>query len=141
MAIYSVSDDFELSYMGGTLDTVSGQIKTRTKHFSSFIVAADTVAPELKVLFPYPEQNLNRLDRVQFSAVDELSGIGTDKNLSISIDGQFVVPEWDPETDIITGYPHWNVGSGVHQISIRVSDVSGNLSEASFSVIVDEGNK
>ena len=57
---------------------------------------------------------------------DTLSGIGGEDQFSLSIDGQYVLPEWDPEEDFIIGILENKLSSGNHIFTVSVRDRSGN---------------
>ena len=56
----------------------------------------------------------------------------------MTIDNQFVLPEWDPERDLVTGHPHWQIKPGIHEIRIDVGDMAGNHNIQKFNIIVED---
>lgn len=137
LGLYQVNGENSISFVSNKIDSLNHLISGKIKSFGKFIVAADTIAPHLRIVYPIDNQKLAKLDKIKFSAFDELSGISSDKNLSITFDDQFVLPEWDPERDIITGEPHWNVESGEHEIIIQVRDLAGNISEKRLNITIE----
>ncbi|MGD9898889.1 MAG: peptidoglycan DD-metalloendopeptidase family protein [Calditrichaceae bacterium] len=136
MGIYSLAKSNKLSYAGAIIDTLNKTISADISAFGTFLVAADTTAPELRVIYPRDNSRLTTLDKIQFYTKDHLSGIEKESNIRILLDGRFVIPEWDPEKDIITGYPHWNPGKGNHLITITVKDLAGNTIENTISITI-----
>jgi hypothetical protein len=63
---------------------------------------------------------------IRFSLRDDLSGIEDDRNILIKIDGQWVIPEYDPESGICQTGPAKPLGLGEHHLSIEVTDRVGN---------------
>ena len=43
------------------------------------------------------------------------------------MDGEYVLPEWDPEDDLVIGYLAKNLTSGNHVFSASIRDRSGNV--------------
>lgn len=66
------------------------------------------------------------LPAIRFSLRDNLSGIEDDRNILIKIDGQWVIPEYDPESGICRTEPAKPLGLGEHHLSIEVTDRVGN---------------
>jgi len=137
LGLYQVNGENGISLVSNKVDSLNNYVSGRTKSFGKFIIAADTIAPLLDLEFPTDGQQLQKLDIIKFTALDELSGIGRDKNLSITLDEQFVLPEWDPERDLIIGRPHWNIEAGEHEIIIRVVDVAGNFIEKRLNIFIE----
>lgn len=131
--VYSVNDK-GLHYKGGTFQ--NGYLTVRTKTSSTFTVAADTIAPQVNVKKPSPGKSYTGIPLIVFTAEDEISKIGSDKNIRIEFDGKYIVPEWDPETNQVTGKVHFAVSAGNHQVRIEVKDQAGNMTEKLIPFIV-----
>ena len=58
---------------------------------------------------------------------DTISGIGDENQISLSMDGEYVLPEWDPEEDLVIGFMEKNLPSGNHIFSASIRDRSGNI--------------
>ncbi len=98
---------------------------------------ADTTAPVIA--------DLNLMERkwvksdhppVQFKLTDELSGIENDLNFNVTIDGQWIVPEYDPERETFTSAPHWRLTGGNHTLRIEVHDRCGNTATLTREFLV-----
>ena len=138
IGIYTIDRKNKLELIDSRIDTNENIITGKLEAFGLYFVAADTIKPELEVLNLNEKQIFKSLDLIQFMAKDDQSGIGEDINIHISIDNQFVLPEWDPERDLITGHPHWDIKSGIHEIIIEVTDMAGNKSMQRLTVTVEE---
>jgi hypothetical protein len=44
----------------------------------------------------------------------------------VTIDGQWIVPEYDPDISLFIGKPHWSLHQGRHVLDIVVVDRCGN---------------
>ncbi len=127
-AIFSL-DKKGLHFEGGKYDPKTGNISTRVKTLTSYIIAADTLAPEVIVKKPKSNKTYKTMPEIVFNAVDEVSKIGSDRNIEIYFDDEYVVPEWDFETNIVKGRLHYKPQNGQHKITIKVQDKAGNLTE------------
>ncbi len=136
MGLYKYGKNGRLSLIGAELDTINHFISGRTDTFGKFVIAADTTAPGLNIIHPKNNQKLKRLKKIQFYAKDELSEIGSDANLQITVDNRFVLPEWDPEKDIINGYLDWKLPPGKHEIMAKVKDKAGNVNEQKITITI-----
>jgi len=66
---------------------------------------------------------------IRFGLSDSLSSFEDDRSIVIKLDGQWVIPEYDPETCICTTSPNESLEAGEHHLAIEVSDRAGNKSE------------
>jgi len=124
--IYQLNADNHLRYNGGSYDSLTHYITLRSKTFGRFIVAADTVPPLVKMLSPKPDKSYRRFPAIRFSAIDSVSGIGDPENITVYLDDQFIISEWDPERKLVTARPDFSVKKGLHTLRINVRDQSGN---------------
>lgn len=74
---------------------------------------------------------------IRFMLDDELSGIRDDRNISITIDGEWLIPEYEPETKICRSQPLKDLSDGSHKLDIVVTDRAGNRTEQSLTFNVD----
>ncbi len=137
IGIYTIDGKNRLELIDSRIDTNENTIIGKLKAFGIYFVAADTIKPKLEIIDLKDNAILKSLDEIKFTANDEQSGIGKEYNIHISIDKRFVLPEWDPERDLITGYPHWQIKPGIHEIIIKVSDMAGNKNIKSLSIIIE----
>ncbi len=94
-------------------------------------VIADTTAPLIANLnIPLGGVVQNSRPHIEFNLTDELAGIEDDLNFDLSLDGQWLVPEYDPERERVTTRPHRPLSPGKHTVRIQVTDRLGN--RASF---------
>ena len=73
----------------------------------------------------------------RFAAVahlqDDLSGVGDDSLITVRVDGQWVPPEYDPETQQLVAQPFEPLSPGKHRLELEVSDWAGNTRRVSRS--------
>jgi hypothetical protein len=116
-----------LSFVGGNIDSAKRVIRARTNPFGGFVLACDTIPPVLEVRSPVQGKTYKNNPPINFSVSDEFSGIGSDENISVIIDGEFVLPEWDPEDKLVEAKIDKNLPSGNHTLTISVKDQSDNM--------------
>lgn len=66
---------------------------------------------------------------IKFLLKDTLSGFEDDRSIVIKIDGEWVIPEYDPESYICTTEPLHPLSIGEHHLAIQVYDQVGNMAE------------
>ncbi len=129
-----------LAFLGGTVDSTTHCLQLQSKGLGNLVVALDTIPPVVQILFPKANQQLKRLKYVKISVFDSLSGLDSDLNFRIFIDGQWLIPEWDPERQIVTAIPHWSLKPGEHLLTVQVNDRAGNSTKQSIKFKI-KGNK
>lgn len=103
----------------------------------TFVSLFDTEPPEITALNHRPNAEYPSPKReIRFRIEDNLSGIRDDRDIVIKFDGEWMIPEYDPESGICKTERLPNVGSGTHHIAIQVTDRAGNLAEqyVTFSI-------
>ncbi len=128
IGFYSVKEN-ELEYEGGRYNPQSGYVTNRQKNFSTFVVAADTIAPTVELINFRVNGSYKNVSAFRFKVTDEASGIGTDKNIEVYLDNQYLIPEWDPETDLVKSIVHFKPKQGKHKVIITCKDRAGNVTE------------
>jgi hypothetical protein len=124
MMICKVEKNNSLRYYKTRYDSVQQAFSIQTSSLGKFVIAADTLSPLIEMLTS--AAYIKRNKRVQFKIEDNLSGFGSDKNIAIYLDKQFVIPEWDPERDTVVGRFDFPIKKGRRHLKIEVSDNVGN---------------
>lgn len=117
-----------LNYEGGML--AGNTIIAESRHFGKFAIAVDTVPPRL-LLFTKTETtdsilNLRKTNMLKFKATDRLSGI---KKYKATIDGNWVLCEYDAKNDLLIYTFDSAIKPGVHRFKLEVTDDKGNTSK------------
>ncbi|MFQ6009393.1 MAG: hypothetical protein ACE5K8_10645, partial [Candidatus Zixiibacteriota bacterium] len=95
-----------------------------------FAAVFDLESPRIKYLSIADGKTYqSRKPAVNFVIEDTLSGIGGDDDIVIKIDGEWLIPEYDPETGRCTSKPLEPLSPGRHHLGIMVTDRAGNLTE------------
>ena len=96
----------------------------------SFAAVFDVEPPEITALNHRPQATYPSPKRdITFKITDNLSGIEDDRSIEIRFDGQWMIPEYDPESGICKTQRLKGVGKGEHHIAIIVTDRAGNKGE------------
>jgi len=104
----------------------------------SFAAVIDTRAPVIsKMSIIDGWKYRSSRPEVRFMVEDTLSGIEDDQNFDITIDDQWLIPEYDLESGQFTTKPHWDLDRGEHHLRITVYDRAGNKTEQSARFIVE----
>ena len=72
---------------------------------------------------------------------DSLSGIGDDRDIVIELDGQWLIPEYEPETGRVRSGPLEPLERGRHHLGIQVTDRAGNKTEQYLNFSVKRAGK
>ena len=136
LGIYKLKPSKGFSFAGGNTDTLNHYISAKSSTLGRFFVGLDTIAPVIKIILPKWGKTLKPGFIIKFKVKDTLSDIATEDDISVTIDGKFVLPEWDPETEIVVVRPHWRIEKGKHLIRILVKDAVGNENIKELSVMV-----
>ncbi|MBD3403391.1 peptidoglycan DD-metalloendopeptidase family protein [candidate division GN15 bacterium] len=66
---------------------------------------------------------------IKFSLADNLSGIEDDRAIDIRLNGEWLIPEYDPESEECKTRPLERLEDGNHHLAIKVTDRAGNTAE------------
>ncbi len=92
-----------------------------------FAVLADSKEPVIQDVVP--GRGVHTKDRrpwIRFSMYDDLSGIGSDADVLMTIDGEWTLVEYDPDTRQAKARPRNALTPGEHKVNISVKDRAGN---------------
>jgi hypothetical protein len=136
--LYKIDGHQSLSFMPGRTDTVNNLVESRGRSLGKIVIAADTVAPLLNISSPLPGKSYKSNPLIKFDLDDELSGIGSEEDISVLIDGYFVLPEWDHEEKRVVAKIDSALSEGSHTLTISVSDQAGNTIRDAVNFLIEE---
>jgi hypothetical protein len=115
--------DFVGSERSDDEQTVSGKIES-----PGIYALLDYVAPpSIRDVTPAKTDRIrDRQPLIRFTLADDLSGIGSDADIRLTIDGQWTVVEYDPETTQAKAQPRRPLSPGDHRLVISAKDRMGN---------------
>ena len=108
----------------------------------SFAAIIDYDAPSISKLTIFDGGSYNDPQPpVNFILEDTISGIEDDRSIRIEVDGQWLIPEYDPESGWVRSKPLEPLETGRHHLGIMVTDRAGNLFEQYMNFIVKKKSK
>ena len=130
--IISIDKRGHWDYEGGT--HAYGSVFTESKHFGKFAIVVDTIPPKLIPLVKLSKTDsiadLRNTRNIKFRATDNLSGI---KKYRATIDGKWVICEYDQKNDRLFYVFDGSLKAGVHQFKIEVRDDKQNARSYHFN--------
>jgi len=120
----------------------SAGIKAKTGYMGNFAVIRDTKSPRVKKIYPPDGKTVNTsYPPISFLVVEDLSGIENHENIKVFLDDRWLIPEYDPETELLKTYPEKRIADGRHDLKIIVSDRVGNSRTVRTHFYVNTGKK
>jgi hypothetical protein len=132
-AIVSVNSNGIFRYEGGAYK--DGWVTAQIKTFNDFAVGVDTVAPKLRPAFVMKGKtivDLKKSKTIGIKATDNLSGI---KKYRATIDGKWVLCEYEAKQDLLFYTFDDKVASGRHTFAIEVTDDKSNVARWSCEFV------
>lgn len=117
-------------YIGSDWD--EDELTTSSRLFGMFAVMADTLSPEIKPVNIYNKKKINGQKTIQFKIKDDETGIGKFRG---TIDGQWILMEYDPKFNLLTYYIDDRLKSGRNQFKLEVEDMLGNKSMLELTLL------
>ncbi|MGH8014917.1 MAG: hypothetical protein ACREBV_01860, partial [Candidatus Zixiibacteriota bacterium] len=112
-------------------------LSTKSRGGGMFAAVIDYVEPSIWNLNLRPNSFYSNPELpIQFLLSDTLSGFEDDRSIVIKLDGQWIIPEYDPETNVCRSQPNEPLESGEHHLGIEVVDRAGNKSEKYLKFII-----
>ncbi|MCF7741316.1 MAG: M23 family metallopeptidase [Candidatus Marinimicrobia bacterium] len=123
--IYSIVGN-NYSYLDQNIDPVENNFSAKAGT-GRFALIQDLEPPTIENIIPVNKASYSnyQIDYLQAEVNDELSGIKDDMSISVNLDGQEVICEYNAATDRIR-YKVPELESGRHQYQISVTDKMGN---------------
>jgi len=103
----------------------------------TFAVVYDIEPPRIEQLSFINGKTYRKPNRpVRFMISDTLSGIDDDLDITIRLDLEWLIPEYDPLTGICVAKPNERMEPGRHELAIVLTDRAGNRTERYLSFFV-----
>jgi len=128
-AIAYVNEDGKTSYRPAVYR--DGWVNASVRALGLYYVTADTVKPRIRPINIQNGKDMRRLSNIRFRISDGETGVRTYDGY---VDGKWVLFSFDAKTGMMVYEFDDQVGSGEHELQVRVTDGVGNSSvyEASF---------
>ncbi len=118
----------------------SGGITTRSRLVGTFALLEDLEPPLIKNIQPGQGATISKtMPEISCRVNDNLSGVDFDGSMTITLDGRWLIPEYDPETEILKTLPPEKLAPGKHDLEIMVTDRCGNNRKTQISFTVGAG--
>ncbi len=137
IAIYEY-DKEKWRFVGKKLDPKDKKVSGKVRYLSDYALLEDEKSPQIRILYPKKSQRTKRRrPKIKALIYDDLSGFSSEDDIEVSLDGEWLIPEYDPEKRILISKPNSNLSYGWHNLKISAKDRMGNLKvvEAKFKVI------
>jgi len=137
IGMYCLNNKNEWNWVNSKIE--GGRISGEAGKTGTYAVLIDTEAPRVKNINPKRGRKVKASYPLIACVIsEELSGIENDQNISVRLDGRWLIPEYDPETEQLKTYPDRALTAGRHELVITVTDRVGNKREV-FSHFFVEG--
>ncbi len=114
-------------FIGNDRQEQAGFISASTTALGCFCLIRDSIPPVLLSLQPVDGLHLSdRTPLLRASFKDELSGMGSEENLQLWLDGKKTIAEYDPEEQSLRFQVRRPLSAGRHILECRLSDRSHN---------------
>ena len=125
--LYAYRGKGKWAWAGQVLSADSSWIGATVAGTGIVAALADTTAPVISNI-NIPDDGRVKIShpQIQCTLYDALSGIEDDRNLLVTIDGVWMIPEYDPDQNLLTSRTHWPLQGGKHVLKISATDRCGN---------------
>ncbi len=126
IGLYELSN-YDFKFIGQEIDTLNNRVSGKVRNLSTYALLEDTKPPEVKDIYPKPNARINGEKLIITAWIrDELSGIGSDLDIKVFLDGEWLIPEYDPEKFVLISKPLKTLSPGWHKLIIKAKDRMGN---------------
>jgi len=130
--------DNSYKFTGQEIDTLNNSISGEVRDLSTYVLLEDRKAPEINAVYPKPGQKISVKEIIISARVsDDLSGIGSDQDIEVYLDGEWQIPEYDPEKLIMISKPLQVLSPGWHKLVVKARDRMRNtrMVKSRFKII------
>lgn len=130
LGLYELTEGGWWKFIGQDLDTINKTVSGKVRYFSRYALLDDATLPWIKNVYPNNGEKF-KTQHPQIKALvgDNLSGIGSDVDIWVTIDREWMIAEYDPETNVLSAGPTSPLSYGKHEFRISVKDRAGNESK------------
>jgi hypothetical protein len=115
------------SFEGNEREKDRNALRATIKSVGSFAILSDRTPPVIANVTPGKGESVrDPRPWIRFQVTDNLSGIGSDEHLQLTIDGEWVPVEYDPDLRQAKARPRWKLDPGKHTVVIVARDNCGN---------------
>lgn len=115
-------------FIDNKLDESNHSVSARVLSFEDFTLLRDEVAPEVTNIQPPNNVRLrNNTPLISVNIQDRFSGINSENDLEIRLDGERLIAEYDPERDRLSHKVKRPLTKGQHEIVVLAVDRCKNV--------------
>jgi len=130
LGLYELIGESFWRFIGQELDSLNRSVAGEVRYLSCYALLEDTLPPKIsRVSIASGEKIRVKKPRITAVVKDDLSGIGSDEDLVVEIDGEWMIPEYDPEKQLLVTRPISPLTLGKHLLTFWVKDRAGNETE------------
>lgn len=109
---------------GGKWD--GGILKTKVRSLGAYSIKTDNIPPKIRPLSF--SSNMKGYNKMTFKITDDMptTGRANGLNYKATVDGKWILMEYDAKNDLLTHRFDENIESGKHQFRLEVKDDRGN---------------
>ncbi|MFC1724508.1 M23 family metallopeptidase [candidate division KSB1 bacterium] len=128
LGVFSFNSEKEdWNFVSQEIDSLNGLVTGRINKFGELALLIDDRPPDIYRFSPRDGQKIfNRKPLIRASVKDDLSGIGSNCQTDIYLDGKKLIAEYDPEAEILFYRVEESLGFGNHTVEFIVEDNIGN---------------
>jgi murein DD-endopeptidase MepM/ murein hydrolase activator NlpD len=134
--IYALNSNGEWGYLATQPDENAKLVTASIRELGTYAVLRDTVAPRIWAVRPRNGSTVRNSKPTIAAHVDDTgSGIAY-KTITVHLDDDLIICEYDPFENSISHRPDTNLADGKHTLSISISDYAGNTSRTTTTFMV-----
>lgn len=127
VGLYGYDDRVGWEYVGRQVDLEDGLISAGVSSFETFALLKDPILPEAWDLKPSNGSRIRDRRPTLFAKVkDQGSGIGSEEDVVMRLDGRRLISEYDPEKNTVKYRVKHPLSYGKHVLTVSVRDRAEN---------------
>ncbi len=132
------SENHGWHYLPAEFSADSTMLTGEILSLESFTLRRDSLPPVIHILSPRPGNTFDAgyLNKITCSVYDSHSDIAEEEGIQLLLDGQKVIFEHNPITNIVTHRLRSQLAPGTHTVQITARDAAGNTTRQSYSFTI-----
>jgi hypothetical protein len=129
------------SFQGNALNRSQKTITAKLSSLRQVTLIRDTEPPS--IMFHYPKDNsfvARKFPTIRASVRDERSGVNDERSITMTLDGEKVIAEYDPEEKVMKYDADDALPLGQHTVTISAVDNCGNSASVTHTFTVVQRN-
>ena len=124
--LYGISRGGDPGFIANDFDSL-GRVGGAIRSFGTYRVLADSAGPLISHISPGDGAVVKSArPQISFRMKDELAGFDSDTLLTVTLDGEYLVSEYDVDNEIVYSYLYNALSEGSHKLQIVARDRLGN---------------